>query len=121
MQPRQQPAIGECRQRSDGEQAVRALGAQSRGGFAQEIEAGGQLGKIVAATVREHEPARQPLEQAGVEVLLEPANLLAHGGGRYAQLRGGGHEAAEARGSLEGAQGVEWGKTSGHGTLPAQE
>ena len=44
MQARQQPAIGERRERGEGEHAVGALGAHARGGFAQQIEAGRQLG-----------------------------------------------------------------------------
>ncbi len=89
------------------------LARKRGGGLTQQVEAGGQFGKIVAALVGEHEAARQALEQGGVQILLEAAHLLAHGRGRDAQLGGRGHEAAQARGGFEGAQGIEWRQASG--------
>ena len=97
------------------EHAARVLRAQARRRFAEQIEAGGQLGQPVAALLGQHEAARESLEQRRVEIALEPADLLAHGRGAHAQLRAGRDEAAEPRGGLEGAQGVERRQAAAHG------
>ena len=89
--------------------------AEPRRRLAEQIEPGRQLGQIVAAFLRQHEPAREALEQRRVEVALEPPHLLAHGGSADVQLGGGGDEAAEPRRGFESAQGVQRRQASGHG------
>ena len=76
---------------------------------------GRELGQIVAAFLRQHEPAREPLEQRRVEVALEPPHLLAHGRRADVQLGRGGDEAAEPRRGFESAQGVQGRQASRHG------
>jgi hypothetical protein len=56
----------------------------------------------------------QPLEQAYAEARLQRFYLLAHGGGRHVQLMRGQLETEMPRGSLEGAERVEWWKGVGH-------
>jgi hypothetical protein len=114
VQARQQPAVRECCERGDGEQAIGAFGPQPRRGFTQQIESRGQLRKIIASLIGEHQAAGQALEEDRVEILLEASHLLADRRGGYAQLDGGRHEAAEPRGGFECTQGVEGRETSGH-------
>ncbi len=112
---RQQPAVRERRQCRQREHAARALRAQASRRLAEQREAGRELGQVVAPFLRQHEAAREPVEQRGVEVPLEPPYLLADGRGADVQLGGGRDEAAEASGRFEGAQRIQWGQASGHG------
>ena len=115
VQARQQPAVRERGERRQRQHAAGALRAEPRRRFAEQIEARRQLGQIVAAFLRQHEPAREALEQRRVEVALEPAHLLAHGRGADVQLGRRRYEAAEPRRGFERAQGVQRRQTSGHG------
>ena len=115
VQARQQPAVRERRERRQRQHAARALRAQPRRRFAEQREPRRQLRQIVAAFLGQHEAAREAIEQRRVEVALEPPHLLADGRRADVQLGGGRDEAAEPRGSFEGAQRIQRRQASGHG------
>jgi hypothetical protein len=106
VHPRQQPAVGKGGERGQRQHAVGAFAADAGGRLAEQVEAGREFGKIVATLLGEYEPARETLEQRCVEILLEPAHLLAHRRRGHTQLRRRRDEAAEAGRRFEGAQGI---------------
>ena len=76
------------------------------------------IGRKVDITVEDEvDAAAPPLEQLGVEMLLQGADAVADGGGGDAELLAGLHEVLVPGGGLEEAQAVERGQME-HGEGP---
>ncbi len=77
--------------------------------------------EIIAARLRQRQPARRADKKRGRKIKLQRLDLLAHRALRDAKLFGGAGERAMPRGGLESAQGVQGRQIAGHKTSPALE
>jgi len=106
-QPRQQPADGEGTDRADRQNLAKPPALELIEQAADAVERLLQRRQQRPTLVGQGKAARQAVEQAGAQPLLQQLDLMADGGLGHAQLDGGAGETEMPRRRLEGAQGVQ--------------
>jgi len=98
---RQQPFVGQCRRRPDGQHRHRPVAADGAGGLGYALDLVGDGGEIAFAGFRQHHAAAHLGQQAHPELDLKRLDLLGDRRRRHAELLGGARDAAGARGGME--------------------
>ncbi len=115
---RQKPADGEGADHTDRQDFPHMSAPEPLHDVGHAIETVAQHRQQALALRRDHQPARQPLEEHDVQLLLQALHLMADRRLRHVQLDGSAREGEMARRRLEGAEGVQRQIGPNHGNAP---